>query len=177
VNRLKTFIAIIFLSVASAVIYGILHDQITVRVCLEYFTIGHPAIFGDQSPTILAILWGTVASWWMGLFLGIILALAATIGSNPLRSARSLVRPLLNLLAVMALSAVIAGIVGFGLASSGKIGLPPGMGRYIAQDRQSLFLADAFAHEASYGVGFLGGLILAGRTWVMRSRKVKTTPV
>jgi hypothetical protein len=35
-------IAIILLSIASAVGYGIVHDQITARICIEYFTIGHP---------------------------------------------------------------------------------------------------------------------------------------
>jgi hypothetical protein len=28
-----------------AVFYGIVHDQITVRICLEDFTVAHPAIF------------------------------------------------------------------------------------------------------------------------------------
>lgn len=33
-------IAIVLLCIASAVVYGILHDQITARLCVEYFTIG-----------------------------------------------------------------------------------------------------------------------------------------
>jgi hypothetical protein len=161
--------------VAAAVIYGILHDQITVRICLEYFTIGHPAIFGDQSPTMLAVLWGTVASWWMGLFLGIILALSATVGSAPAVEATALVKPLLRLLVVMALCAIMAGLIGFGLASIGKIGLPPRWQAAIPRDKQKPFLVDAFAHEASYGVGFLGSLFIARKTWVRRKRNVKAT--
>jgi len=35
-------IAIVALCIGSAVAYGILHDQVTARVCVEYFTIGHP---------------------------------------------------------------------------------------------------------------------------------------
>ncbi len=33
------------MSVAAAIAYGIAHDQITVRICLEYFTIGHSKVF------------------------------------------------------------------------------------------------------------------------------------
>jgi len=157
-DRFRSFGAIVLLSVVAAVIYGIVHDQITVRICLEYFTVGHPLIFGNQSPTVLAILWGIVATWWMGLFLGIILALASTLGSNPVITARSLVRPLLRLLAVMAVSAAIAGAIGFGLTSS-------------------TYMADAFAHEASYAVGFLGGLALAIKTWIVRVRQAKTDKI
>ena len=38
-------IKIILMEVAAAIVYGILHDQITARVCVEYFTIGHAPIF------------------------------------------------------------------------------------------------------------------------------------
>jgi len=34
-------IRIVLLSIASAVAYGIVHDQITARICIEYFTIGY----------------------------------------------------------------------------------------------------------------------------------------
>ena len=33
------------LCILSAIFYGVLHDQVTARVCVEYFTIGHPPIF------------------------------------------------------------------------------------------------------------------------------------
>jgi hypothetical protein len=35
---------IILACVAAAIIYGILHDQITARVCVEYFTVFHPPV-------------------------------------------------------------------------------------------------------------------------------------
>jgi hypothetical protein len=31
---------ILLLSVAAAVLYGILQDQVTARICVEYFTVG-----------------------------------------------------------------------------------------------------------------------------------------
>jgi hypothetical protein len=55
-------IAIIFLSVAAAIVYGIVHDQITARICIEYFTIGHPRLIDSDSPTVLGLFWGVVAT-------------------------------------------------------------------------------------------------------------------
>ncbi|MEX0794660.1 MAG: hypothetical protein WD045_16100 [Pirellulaceae bacterium] len=74
------FLLIIALSIASAVIYGILHDQITARVCVEYFTIGHPPVFNTEAPTLLGLGWGIIATWWVGLILGVGLAMVARIG-------------------------------------------------------------------------------------------------
>ena len=47
-------LAIILLCTASAVAYGILHNNVTARVCVEYFTIGHPALFDTDAPALLA---------------------------------------------------------------------------------------------------------------------------
>ena len=58
---------IVGLCIAAAIGYGIAHDQVTARVCIEYFTIGHPPIFGTQSPTLLAIGWGIGAFAGFGL--------------------------------------------------------------------------------------------------------------
>jgi hypothetical protein len=33
------------------VVYGIVHDQVTARVCVEYFTVGHPPVFQTNSDT------------------------------------------------------------------------------------------------------------------------------
>lgn len=71
---------IVRLAGAASVVYGILHDQVTARVCVEYFTIGHPSIFGTEDPTLLGIGWGILATWWAGPLLGVPPALAARWG-------------------------------------------------------------------------------------------------
>src|SRR5881227_1099648 len=106
------FVSIILLCVVAAVLYGIAHDQVTARVCVEYFTVGHPPIFGTDDPTVLGIGWGIIATWWVGLILGIPLAFLARVGSRPKLSVASLIRPIGNLLAIMALCALAAGIMG-----------------------------------------------------------------
>jgi hypothetical protein len=48
--------------VLAAVLYGIVHDQFTARICLEYFTVFHPPVFQTQSPTLLGFEWGVIAT-------------------------------------------------------------------------------------------------------------------
>ena len=71
-----TALRIIGLCVLAAVLYGVAHDQVTARVCVEYFTIGHPRILATESPTVLGLAWGVIATWWVGLVLGAPLAFA-----------------------------------------------------------------------------------------------------
>jgi hypothetical protein len=70
-------IKVVALGLLGAIAYGVIHDQVTVRVCLEYFTIGHPPLIRSTSPTLLGLAWGVVATWWVGLPLGVMVALAA----------------------------------------------------------------------------------------------------
>jgi len=55
-------LAIVLLCIGSAVMYGVLHDQVTARICVEYFTIGHPPVFPTDDPTLLGIGWGIIAT-------------------------------------------------------------------------------------------------------------------
>ena len=163
-------IRIVLLGVFAAITYGIVHDEVTARICVEYFTIGHPPIIPTTSPTLLALAWGIVATWWVGLPLGLLLAVAARAGSRPMLSAAELRRPIAILLAVMATSALISGIVAGILAARGAIWLAAPFDRSIPADRQVPFLIDLWAHSASYLVGIVGGLVLVTWTWRSRAR-------
>jgi hypothetical protein len=166
--RLVNAIKIIAFCTAGAVGYGVLNDQITSRICLEYFTIAHRKIEGLSDPSAIALYWGVVATWWVGTFLGTAVALAANIGRRPAYPFRSLLRPGLILLVVMFVCALISGIIGYALMTLHLVA-PPGEMRYlIEQTKQPAFMADTFAHGASYIVGLIGGLILIGKTWHSR---------
>jgi hypothetical protein len=162
-------LAIIGLCVLAAIVYGIAHDQVTARVCVEYFTIGHPPIFDTESPTLLGLGWGVLASWWVGLFLGIGLALAARAGKRPRRQVRSFVVPVALLMAFTGCAAVAAGVAGYCLASLNLVKLVGPLAVEVPPHRHVVFLADAWAHGASYVVGTVGGLGLIVHTW--RSRR------
>jgi hypothetical protein len=74
------FLRIVLLCVGAAVGYGEVHDQITAHLCVEYFSVAHPPIFHTDNPTLLAIGWGFIATWWVGMMLGVPLAAAARWG-------------------------------------------------------------------------------------------------
>lgn len=151
---------IVLLGLAAAVGYGVLHDQVTVRVCLEYFTIGHPRVFDTESPTLLALGWGVIATWWVGLPLGLLLAAFARLGPEPKLTARELLPSVGVLLAVMGALALLAGIAGYVAAVQGKVRLVGSLAAEVPRDRHAVFLADLWAHSASYASGALGGLVL-----------------
>jgi len=158
-------LSIIGMSILACVIYGILHDQITARLCVEYFTIFHAPVFGTDDPTLLGIGWGILAAWWVGLILGVPLAIVARGGKLPKRVPAELVRPMTTLMAVAASVATIAGIVGFIAASKGWIWMAEPWASRIPPERHVLFLTDLWAHNASYGVGFIGGLVIIALVW------------
>jgi hypothetical protein len=163
-------IAIVLLCMVAAIAYGIVHDQVTARVCVEYFTIGHPPVFATEDPTLLAIGWGILATWWVGLILGIPLAIAARAGGRPKRSAASLVPPLACLLLVMAIGATLAGVLGWWLADRGTVVLVGPISERLPADRHAPFIADLWAHTVSYLLGFAGGLVVIVSVWRSRRR-------
>jgi hypothetical protein len=166
-------LSIVLMCVAAAVLYGIAHDQITARVCVEYFTVGHPPIFNADNPTLLGIGWGIIATWWVGLLLGIPLAIVARAGSRPKRSVSSLVRPIVCLSLIMAVCALAAGLLGWYLAYCGMVFLVGPIAQRIAPERHGGFTADLWAHSTSYLVGLVGGIVIIIRVW--RSRKEPAT--
>src|ERR1700760_3267985 len=110
-------LGIIGLCVAAAIGYGLVHDQITIRICPEYFTVLHPQILPENTPlTLLALAWGVIATWWVGFILGIIVSLACIAGERPKLSARDLLRPVIYLLLTMAVGAAMYGTLGYELS-------------------------------------------------------------
>ena len=168
------FAKIVLLSVVAAVGYGIVHDQVTARVCIEYFTVFHPPVFHTNNPTLLGLGWGIIATWWMGAFLGVLLAIAARAGGGPKFTARMLGRPVLKLLGMMLVSAAIFGCAGYILASRGAIAPPNLVSEMLAPASYPAFMADWWAHITSYAVGGVGGLILCVLIFLRRATIVGT---
>jgi hypothetical protein len=162
---------IVALAVLAAVVYGVLHDLVTANLCVEYFTIGHPTIVPTESPMELALVWGVLATWWVGLGLGLLLAFAARRGRRPPRSALSLVGPISRLLVTMAAVAAVAGGVGWLGAASGLVQLIGPLATAVPTDRHVPFLAVLWAHLASYAAAAIGGIVLCFRVWRSRSAK------
>jgi hypothetical protein len=108
--------------------------------------------------------------------LGLPLAIAARIGKRPKRSAASLIRPLLLLMLFSAVSALTAGTLGAILAHNGIIWLVEPMASAVPRDKHVAFLADLWAHNASYLSGFIGGGIVILHVWLHRRNAAMTQP-
>jgi hypothetical protein len=145
--------------------------MITANVCVEYFTIAHPPVFPTDSPFLLALGWGIIATWWVGLPLGVLLAAAAQIGPGPVPLS-DLRRRVILVVLISASAALVSGLVGFGLGLLGRFPLTEGWNEVIAPSRYARFAFDAWAHLASYAVGAVGGLVLIVVTVVSRARSM-----
>lgn len=80
-------------AIAIVVAYGVAHDLVTTRVSLEYFTVAKDNAVDTRSPALLALAWGIGATWYIGVFFGALVALAARAGSRPKLALADLMRP------------------------------------------------------------------------------------
>jgi hypothetical protein len=158
-------IKIVCVCILAAVIYGIVHDQFTARICVEYFTVFHPPIFQTTAPTLLGIGWGIIATWWAGAIIGLLLVIAARFGSRQSLAVRDLLPSIATLIGAIAFCAVVFGFIGYLWAP-----LPSYLAAAVPGPMQRRLLADWWAHGASYGCGFLGGMVLCVVTWFRRQR-------
>lgn len=173
--NMKEGLAIFGFAIAAAVAYGIVHDQITARVCIEYFTVFHPPISWlsrrTTSPTLIGVYWGIVATWWVGAILGVLLALTSRLGSRPKLRLIDLYKPIAVLLIAMAICALFAGVVGYSLARFANLAALEAHMISLPDERKPRFFADRFAHNASYAAGGLGGLAVCAWAWRLRGRR------
>ncbi|MEZ5976581.1 MAG: hypothetical protein R3F33_17375 [Planctomycetota bacterium] len=167
-STLPAALAIVALCVSAAILYGIVHDQITVRISLEYFTLAHPRVIESEDPTLLALTWGVLATWWVGLPLGVLLAWAALAGPLPQRQPATLVAPLFKLLLTMGALAAGSAWLAHQAGAAGRIQLTEPLYSLIPLDRHLACLTAAAAHNTSYLAGFIGGLWLAWRVRASR---------
>jgi hypothetical protein len=161
---------IVGLFTGAAVLYGVLHDQVTARVCIEYFTVAHPRLVRSDSPALVGLLWGVLASAPAGAGAGALVAMAAREGPRPPLAWRDLVGPVAALAGAMTAIALLAGLAGYHLAAGGMV---PMVGEYahaVAPARHARFMADVYAHLAAYGAGLGGTLLVARRAQATRAR-------
>jgi len=162
------FLKIVLMSVGGAVVYGVMQDQVTARICVEYFTVGHPPVFATDSKTLLALGWGALATWWYGLFLGIALGASARWGARPRTRAITLRRPMFFILVRVACYTVIGGLIGYFAARQGWIRLIGPIAGRILPEREAAYIAVLWAHWTAYGSAAVEGIVFCFRTWRRR---------
>jgi hypothetical protein len=162
---------IIVFATLAAIVYGELHDQVTAHVCVEYFSVAHPPVFQTKSPFWLAVGWGFLATWWVGLPLGLLAASAARLGGWPQLGLCDLWRDVVGLMLASGLAALVMGLTGWVLTARGLVDVPLGWGPIIPPARHAAFAFDAWAHMTSYVVGAVGGLVVIVRILWRRARR------
>ncbi len=155
-----TTLKIILSTLILAVSYGIVHDLVTAHLCVEYFTIGHPVIIESESPVLLALTWGVIATWWVALPMGLLVAGFSQFGKRPTLEFREVIKLILKLLFIMFGIALIAGIVGYILTELDIIYLVPRLAEKMDSSKYSKFLAAGWAHTSSYLSGIIGTIFV-----------------
>ncbi len=155
-------VKIVAATTLAAVSYGIVHDQITARICIEYFTVTHPKLIDSTSPTLVGLAWGVVATWWVGAIAGVLLALACRVGPRPKLTARWAIPRLGGVLLITGLLAATAGVL---MARTPNFNALEGIYAPQAVERIPEAQRDGWdvcfaVHNVSYLVGALGGVVL-----------------
>ncbi len=162
------------LGLVAMVGYAILQDQISARLCPEYFTVLHPPITGLTDPTLLGICWGFLGGWWGGIVLGYIAGLLATLGPRPPLAPRELVRPLAVLVVVIATVTALTGVSVWRHAEMMGVSLEPGMASVVPPERHRGLLVVACYHLVAYASATISGVVLCAWVWSERRRRGNT---
>lgn len=163
---MKEFSKIVGFASLAAILYGLVQDQIAIRICPEYFTVWHPTVVNSDNLTVVALVWGVLATWWVGLSLGVALGLAATAGSGAAIESRAMVRPILLLIGFTAALTVGIGLIAWAM----KFHVPT-LGEELQGAGDPTRLGILFAaYNASYAGAFFGGVWLCVHTWKSRRR-------
>jgi hypothetical protein len=173
-------------TVGAACICGIAGEQVTARVCPEFFSKGFHSeyirLFQDcwlksallsKSPTKMGLAWGILEPWWRSVLLSIPIVAASRLGSAPRLGWSHLVKPVAAAIGFMGASSIIAGMVGYDAASATKksqqaMRWQAIMAEGVPAAKLKLFVAAGYAHEAAYTSGTLAGLGVTG--WALYKR-------
>lgn len=83
-----------------SVVFGIAHDLVTAHVAVDYFTVHHPRLVPSESPVVMALLWGILATFWVGAIGGAFVGIINSVRQLPVpvsRIRRALVRVLIGI--------------------------------------------------------------------------------
>lgn len=176
-------IKIMTLAIGAGALYGILHDQVTARICLEYFSRGFhqtnvyywpsTGILGaakgilqtTKSPTVTACIWGPIATFEVGLYSGALLAAVSRFGERDKYTAKKLIKPMTTVMAVTGICSALALSIP---SNNNYIEFTQG----VSPENLNSFLRCASAHTTAYTVGAIATVSAA--LWVLYQRLKET---
>jgi hypothetical protein len=177
-KKLAVFLALLCVAVALASLYGILHNQISYTVAPEYFTKFKFRQFGFvETPLparVRASLIGFMASWWMGIPIGVLVGLAGLLHRSPSQMWRVTLRSMLIAVAFTLLFG-LCGLL-YGYIQTTDVNMEQYRAWFIPDDVTDLrrFLCAGYMHNSSY----LGGVLAIPVAWAFHviMRVKATTP-
>lgn len=148
-----------------AVVYGITHDMVTAHTEISYFTMFHPHIINSASPVDQALAWGVIATWWMGLMIGVAIALCSQLGPNPRISAGQALKSLTKATVFVFIVAMATLAIGLRFFEGKTVEFQPD-----PSDTSGRFLAVLTTHQVSY---FLSAIMAVGLCLVVLRKRSK----
>lgn len=166
VKKFAVYLLIVVLAIIVAGLYGMIHNQISYAVAPEYFTKFKFRQFGlTEMPLpdrVRASMVGFLASWWMGIPIGLLVGAAGFIH----RDHGEMLRVTLWSFLVVIGFTFLFGLGGllYGYFETVHIDVEDYPGWFIPDDVTNLrrFLCAGYMHNSSY----LGGVLAIIVTWV-----------
>lgn len=156
------------IGIAAEVVYAMLQDQISVRMCPEYFTVAHPRIEAITDPTLLGLARGFLGAWWGGALIGAITGFSARLGRWPKLNPQDLLRPIVWLLVFQAGATAAAGwIATYEVTEPGFTIIEP-LASHIPETRHNACFIVSRMHQGTYLSAIVGGVFVCG--WIFRRR-------
>ena len=173
-NKFTALLLILLFSPLIGGVYGILHDQITYSISPEYYTkfkfyqfglmdMGNEAIFPNPRLEVSAV--GFMATWWMGLIIGLILGLIGLIHKTYKQMLKTTVRAILITIIV----AFTTGLIGlaYGKFHLAEIGVNWRLPENLVDPEN--FISVGSMHNFSYLGGVLG--LVAGVIYSVKHKE------
>jgi hypothetical protein len=165
-KKLLVFVLLVFLAVALSGCYGILHNQVSYTVSPEYFTkfkFPQFALTGlPLSGRVGASIVGFLASWWMGIPIGLLVGAAGFLHRGYRRMLKVSLQSY-GLVVVFTLAFGLGGLL-YGFYATRTISLADYQYWFIPDDVTDLrrFLCAGYMHNSSY----LGGTLAIIAAWI-----------
>lgn len=170
-KRFLPSLQIIGITIAACMVYGLVHALAATQISIIYYAAFYP--FPPvllENPVLFGLVLGVATSWWLGLSLGVILALACRKGDKPKLGWKSLVKPLLVFVGIALVCTAIVGGIAYVLSIKGMLELPDAIWHLIMYEEEAGFWAVGFMNLTAYLAAMVGCIWMVLRIRSTRKR-------
>jgi hypothetical protein len=159
------FVGIVLMATLCAVVYGVLQDQLSIRISPAYFLKAHTKILETEDLTLVGLAWGVTATWWVGLALGFAVATFATYGPRAAYCPGRALRGMMRIMAGTGIATLAVGLIAYMMNWTSSVAF-----RFVdLPEEVRRFSAVQAAHNASYLAAPTLAVLLIRQVWTSRS--------